>query len=201
MGFELVGRVWTPETFTRYLRDVQLGWADSVCVHHTAEPSLAQRPSGLKVQHIKNIQSFYEGLGWSAGPHLFVSTDDQIFGMSSLWRRGVHAKSFNRSSIGLEMLGDFDNESPTSGRGLDVVETTAQTVAVLLMRMGLQANNETVLFHRDDPRTRKSCPGVLVNKAWFLDKVRGYMGATAPTQPMTLEERVARLEKIWNLTT
>lgn len=195
MGFELTGRVWTPETFADYLQEVQLGWADSVCVHHTAAPSLAQRPHGFTIQHIINIQHFYEGLGWSSGPHLFID-EDQIFGMSSLWRRGVHAKSFNARSIGVEMLGNYDHESPSSGRGLDVIETTAQTVAALLTRMELQADNDTVLFHRDDPKTSKSCPGELINKAWFIDKVRGYMGQTAP---MTLEQRVARLERLAGL--
>jgi len=197
MAFELVGRVWSPESFTEYLDDVQLGWADSVCVHHTAAPSLAQRPHGLKVQHIKNIQSFYQGMGWSAGPHLFISDDDQIFGMSSLWRRGIHARSFNKASVGIEMLGNYDHEDPTTGRGLDVVETTAQTVAALLARMKLPANDETVLFHREDSTSSKTCPGELVNKPWFLSKVQGYMGAT---QPLTIEQRLERIEQYLNLT-
>ena len=149
MGFELVGQAWDVEAFQGYISDINLSWADSVTVHHTAAPSLAQRPDGFKIQHIKNIQSFYEGLGWSSGPHLFV--DDQVFGMSSLWRRGIHARSFNSHSIGIEMLGNYDHESPSSGRGLDVIETTAQVVAALLKRMKLLATDKTILFHRDDP--------------------------------------------------
>ena len=75
-------------------------------MHHTAAPSLAQRPRGLTIQHIRNIQNYYQSqLGWSSGPHLFID-DDQIFGMSSLERRGIHAVSFNRTHIGIEVLGN-----------------------------------------------------------------------------------------------
>jgi len=196
MGFEIVGQAWDVEAFEGYISDISLGWADSVTIHHTASPSLAQRPDGWKLQHMRNIAHYYQKkLGWSAGPHLFTD-EDEVYGMSSLWRRGIHARSFNSNSIGVEMLGNYDSESPSSGRGLDVIETTAQVVAALLTRMKLLATDKTILFHRDDPKTSKTCPGSLINKSWFVSKVQGYMD-DAPT--MTLEERVARIENHLNL--
>jgi len=196
MGFEIVGQAWDVEAFEGYISDISLGWADSVTIHHTASPSLAQRPDGWKLQHMRNIAHYYQKkLGWSAGPHLFTD-EDEVYGMSSLWRRGIHARSFNSNSIGVEMLGNYDSESPSSGRGLDVIETTAQVVAALLRRMKLLATDKTILFHRDDPKTSKTCPGSLINKSWFVSKVQGYMD-DAPT--MTLEERVARIENHLNL--
>ena len=196
MGFENVGRVWTPDTFSTYIKDVSLAWADSVCVHHTAVPDLAQRPHGWKAEHMNNLRHYYENaLGWSAGPHLFTDSD-QAWGLSSLWRRGIHARSFNSHSIGVEMLGNYDSESPSSGRGLDVIETTAQVVAALLTRMKLLATDKTILFHRDDPKTSKTCPGSLINKGWFIGKVQSYM-TDAPT--LTIEQRLARLERLAGL--
>ena len=35
----------------------------------------------------------------------------------------------------------------------------------------LKAGRETVLFHREDPTTRKTCPGTRINKSWFLELV------------------------------
>ena len=166
MGFELVGQVWDPQGFREFVGAQDLGWASGVTMHHTAAPSLAQRPRGLTIQHIRNIQNYYQSqLGWSSGPHLFID-DDQIFGMSSLERRGIHAVSFNRTHIGIEVLGNYDSEPPGSGRGAACWGTAVSAVQILLARMG--KGPEVVNGHRDDPRTSKSCPGSLVD----LDEFR-----------------------------
>ena len=79
MGFELVGRVWDPVGFAAYVRTLDLSWAKGITMHHTAAPSLAQRPQGLKAEHLRNLQSYYQSeLGWSRGPHLFID-EDQIW--------------------------------------------------------------------------------------------------------------------------
>lgn len=177
MGFELVGSVWDREAWREYIAALApstFAWADSITVHHTASPSLAQRPQGWKIQHMRNLKHFYgKELGWGSGPHLFTD-EDQVFGLSSLYRRGVHARSFNSHSIGIEALGNYDFEPCEHGRGEEVWRMTAFVVAVLLKRMGLQPTEETVLFHRDDPKTSKTCPGKLVEKEWFLDMVKGH---------------------------
>jgi hypothetical protein len=99
-------------------------WATSVTIHHTAAPSLAQRPQGFTIQHIINMASFYQrqkssgGNGWPTGPHLFID-DDQIFGMCDFAVKGIHAVSFNTSSIGIEVLGFYDKniENPSRVAG------------------------------------------------------------------------------------
>lgn len=174
MGYELVGKVWDLEGFEKYIskNKSKLKWASSVTNHHTGSPNLAQRPKGWTIQHMKNLQHFYQKqLGWSAGPHLFTD-EDQIFGMSGLHRRGVHAKSFNAYSIGVEGLGNYDSEDPYSGRGLEVFKTTAATFAILLEGMGVGTGVKTVKFHRFDKRTSKSCPGSKYIYQSFLDEIR-----------------------------
>lgn len=130
MGFENVGKVWTPQGLQELLGTLtKPDWCDSVTLHHTAAPSLAQRPDGFNAQHIKNIQSYYQNqLGWSSGPHLFVD-DDQLWGMCDFRRKGIHAVSFNKRSIGIEVLGDYDSESAKTGRGLDCWKTAAAGLA------------------------------------------------------------------------
>ena len=44
--------------------------------------------------------------------------------------------------------------------------------------LGKGASKETVLFHRDDPTTDKSCPGTKVAKDWVL----GLIGQPLPTE-------------------
>lgn len=193
MAFENVGKVWTPASLEEYLKTRKRpDWIKSITIHHTAAPSLAQRPNGFTIQHIINIASFYKrpkasgGQGWSSGPHLFTD-DDQIFGMCDFASKGIHAASFNSSSIGIEVLGCYDKkmEDPKSGRGLACWKNTAETVKVLLDWLELKASSTTVKFHRDDPLTKKTCPGSAVDKDWFLSLIPKALSIPAVSGPQT----------------
>ena len=119
MGFENVGRVWNPKSLEEYLRTItKPDWCKAITLHQTSSPSLAQRPQGLSVGLIDKFRDFYKNdMGWSAGPHLYID-ENEIYGMCDLRKKGVHAVSFNKIAIGIEVLGDYDREDPKSGRGL-----------------------------------------------------------------------------------
>lgn len=173
-----VGQRFTFAEFEAYLTNVKFSSfvPEYVTLHHTAAPSLAQRPDGFSDQHLKNLLSYYQDqLGWSGGPHIFV--DDQpkpIIVFQRLDMRGVHAVSFNKKSWGLEMLGNFDSEDPNSGRGKVVVDNTIKTIALMCKR--LKADARSLKFHRDDPQTTKTCPGTKINKQEILSKLAATMG-------------------------
>lgn len=185
MSFKNTGKVWTIEGFKEYLSTQPKNkWAKAVCLHHMAAPSLKQRPEGLKAQHLENLKSYYSHeLGWSSAPHFFTD-EDQVWGMCPISEFGVHAVSFNRTAIGIEVLGDYDSEDPKSGRGLACWETAAKTTKLLLDYLGLEANDKTVLFHRDDPKTSKTCPGGKVAKTWVLDLIKNGKNIAKPVQPL-----------------
>lgn len=173
MSYNNVGKVWTPDSFGEYLKTIKPPtWAKAVCLHHCYAPSLAQRPQGFKIQHIENMRDFYKGMGWRSGPHIYTD-EDQIFGMTPLTETGVHARSFNRTAIGIEALGNYSKggEDPFSGRGLQVWQLTADITGKLLRWLNLPANDKTVLFHRDDPLTSKDCPGSQITKQWVLSLI------------------------------
>jgi hypothetical protein len=179
MGFENTGRVWTVDSLKSDLAQIKKpDWCNSVTLHHTGAPSLAQRPNGFTAQHLRNIEHYYRVTkGWSSAPHLFVD-EDQLWGMCDFRKKGVHAVSFNGRSIGIEVLGEYDTESPGSGRGLACWKNAAAATKVVLDWLGKGASKETVLFHRDDPTTDKSCPGTKVAKDWVL----GLIGQPLPTE-------------------
>lgn len=185
MGFENTGRVWTPSTFATYLTTITPpAWANSITLHHTGAPSLAQRPNGFTAQHLANLEHFYKVTnGWSSAPHLFVD-DDQLWGMCALNKRGIHAVSFNSTSLGIEVLGHYDLESPRSGRGLSCWRTAAQATRLLADWLKIAITPDTIHFHRDDPQTKKSCPGTKVDKQWFLTLVTN---AQAPAEGPVLD--------------
>lgn len=199
MSFALTGKAWNIAALRSYLIDTDLSWAKSVTMHHTGFPDLSMRSKGLLVQHIKNIRHYYEKeKGWSSGPHLFID-DHDINPMTPLSQRGVHARSFNSNSIGIEVLGNYDSEDPRSGRGLKCWRLAALSVAAILSEMGVQANQSTILFHRDDPKTRKSCPGRKVNKPWFIAMVSNYMTGDVP-EPQEEKEKSDKEEAIdWQI--
>ena len=163
--FPVIGRPLLADGIDAYVRSADPRWIRGITIHHTSAPSLAQRPNGFLEQHMHNLRSYYRGLGWSAGPHFFID-EDQAWAFSPITKPGIHAKSFNRSHVGIEMLGDYDREDPWSGRGLQVLTMTASIVAELLRSLNLDIS--AVNFHRDDPRTDKTCPGSRIEKAKFL---------------------------------
>jgi hypothetical protein len=211
MSFSSVGLVFDLPSFRQHLTGLDMSWAKSVTIHHTGSPDLAARPKGFTIQHMRNIQSYYEGeRKWFRGPHLFTD-EDQIFGMSPLTARGTHAETFNTTSIGIEMLGNYDIDSPFEGRGREVLLRTAATTAAILIKLGLPANELTIHFHRDDPKTSKTCPGTKIEKAPFIALVKNAItAATAPAEKhiippapqfpiltlASLEERIRKLEQL-----
>jgi hypothetical protein len=171
----IVGRSFSPAEFAVYLEALEWGaWIPEFLVlHHTAVPSLAQRPQGLTHQHIVNLESYYRDENeWSAGPHLFVD-DRQIWVFTPLTTPGVHAKSFNAHSLGLEMLGNYDHEPFDSGRGLLVRRMAIAALGALSAVLGLDPGS--LRFHRDEPSTSKTCPGRLVDKAQVVQEIRDYI--------------------------
>lgn len=184
MSYSNVGKVWTPKSIGDYLKNLKKpSWAKGVCIHHTAFPDLAMRPKGLLASHIENIRYGYvNDKKWSAGPHFFTD-EDQVWGMTPPSEKGVHAVGFNSSHIGIEALGDFDREDPASGRGLEVMLTTAAATKQILDWLGLPVNEKTVVFHREDGYTNKTCPGRKITKEWFLGLVRSGPALT-PVAPM-----------------
>lgn len=180
MGFENVGTTWTPGELSGHLATVDRpGWCDSITLHHTGFPNLGMRPNGLTTQHIENIKHGYvNDKKWSTGPHLFID-DTRCLGMCAFGQTGIHAVAFNRRSIGIEVLGNYNEEDPRSGRGAACWGVAFEAAANILAWLGVEPSVSTVFFHRDDPDTDKQCPGSLVQKEWVIEQIQGH-GVTSP---------------------
>ncbi len=169
---QILGKSYTTTAaFATHLESLKFNtWKPScIVIHHCSEPSLAQRPIGFQSKHMENLRDFYEGKGWHAGPHLFID-DHAVWTFSPMTEPGVHAVSFNKTGVGIEMLGDYDVEDPWTGRGLDVLTNTAKAVRGLMRRLSL--DETCIRFHRDDPKTSKTCPGTKISHEQFLALVR-----------------------------
>lgn len=191
MSFDNVGKSWNnPQAFANWLSKQKSGdrTIHRIVMHHTASPSLDQRPVGLTDQHIKNMQHFYEvEKGWSAGPHFFVD-DHRVMGMTPIQDQGIHANSLNTGSIGIEVLGNYDLEDPYSGRGAVCWDNAAWCVKEILNRFpGCK-----ILGHRDAPESNKTCPGAKVD----LDKFRYEVSHEQQPDPAEKQLKSALLDRL-----
>ncbi len=173
----IVGQSFDAEAFDGYCHTLQwLSWRPSfVVLHNTGSPSLAQRPKGLTKQHILNLEAYYrDDQGWKGGPHLFVD-DRQIWVFTPLTVSGTHSPSWNKVSLGVEMLGNFESEAFDSGRGAKVRGNAVAALATLSAILGLDPG--TLRLHREDPLTTHACPGTNVRKLEIVQQVQDLLVA------------------------
>lgn len=147
-------------------------------LHNTYAPTLVQRPIGFTKQHLLNLENFFKGKGWSAGPHLFID-DHKIHVFTPLTVSGVHSPSWNKQAIGVEMLGDYEKELFATGRGKFVRENTVAAIATLSAVLGIDPG--TMRLHKEDKLTsHKTCPGKNVLKAEIIAEVKALMASRHP---------------------
>lgn len=130
LEFAYIGQALTVAEFAAYTQVYAFGTVppDFVVFHHTAVPTLPQWTAGesglgetaIKAKRLKRLgglRDYYEGLGWSAGPHLFID-DRWIYLFTPMYQVGVHAKWGNaframgrlHYSIGIEVIGNYEKQ-------------------------------------------------------------------------------------------
>jgi len=134
--------------------------ATKLVIHHTWKPTKAQWTGQGSVNGLKG---YYERKGWSAGPHLFIA-DDGIWLFTDMKKDGIHAGAGNHRSVGIEVVGNYDNKKWT-GKTYD---NTIGAIKALMKRLKIKENN--VKFHRD--YSSKSCPGWSITKDWLFKQLK-----------------------------
>lgn len=182
----IVGKCFpTAAAFLDYLEGLKFGvWRPRyVTMHHTGAPDLktwrgwqTRAKPVSDEQWLKNLAQYYgETMRWSSGPQFFF-TPNNFCVLSPPTARGVHAVSFNSNSWGVECVGDFDRE-PFEGA---VKAKYVEGLACLHLATGLplapfERGARGLHFHRDDPKTSKTCPGRHVAKADMIASVQAKM--------------------------
>lgn len=155
---------------------------DRMVLHHTWKPTIASW-RGFSTMH--GMRRFYEGKGWSAGPHIYVAPDG-IWLFTPMNEVGIHAgwgnanKEFLQSgyrdfrrlrwySIGIEMVGNYERERPCGV----IWDGSRAVMAALAMRFD-RPIEDCISFHRDHTRS-KTCPGSAVHHEWVYAEVAEWM--------------------------
>lgn len=162
------------------------GWRPSfVVVHNTSEPDLAKwhewrgRSGWSPEQWARNLEGYYKGMGWQAGPHCFVAPDGILL-FTPLTVPGTHSPAWNSRTWGIETVGEFEREA---FEGTSSQASLVGVLAALHGRVGLDPADyhfgvRGLHFHKEDPKTtHKECPGNLMVKEKLVFDVVSAMEA------------------------
>lgn len=175
MPISIINRRLDLHEFRDYVATYDFGTepANKLVVHHTWRPTKDRWGGARSIQGLKR---YYEGKGWPAGPHLFVA-DDGIWLFSPMQKDGIHAGELNHRSIGIEVVGDYDEEKWTG----KTKENVLGVIKVLMTQLGIDKQN--IFFHRDV--SPKSCPGHAITKDWLFAELDDFrIGVTSVSAPI-----------------
>lgn len=176
----IVNKAFTADNVGQYLRTLKRpSFVRFIVVHNTGAPSLktyrgyATRANPISdAQWLRNLEGFYrDKQRWSAGPHWFVTPNKLgLLAFTPSTVRGTHSPSWNSTSLGVEMVGDFQSEPFDPGVRRNVVALLAE------LHIWLDLSPDTIRFHREDSATtHKDCPGKNVIKSALIAEVKAKM--------------------------
>ena len=139
-----------------------------IVLHHSG--------SAMDRTTIHSIHRWHLQLGWlGCGYHYVIHSDGSIFQGRPLDAVGSHARGFNNNSIGICVVGNFEEEYP-----LLCQQESLGKLLVYLINDRLKGQSLSIKRHKDVARTL--CPGK--NFSYFIPVVSGEI------------ERVDRIEKL-----
>lgn len=208
----IVRKAFTLPDLKTFIDSLTFNWKPSLIVwHNTALPTIQQweksyqadLSNGLEpgITRINNLENYFKGMGWSAGPHAFVYKD-KVWAFTPFNKKGVHSPSWNGIAIGIEMIADFAIEDDEHGIGLQIKNNTIALTAMLCEK--LQLNPEVAIkLHKEDPKTTHDCPGhnIAIDKETMIDSVLEYMGSAGEhnAEPIEVKSGLVNVPDYLNL--
>lgn len=133
---------------------------EKIILHHTAIPSRKEF-NGFKT--IKKMQKAHLKRGfYDIGYHFLITPDGKIVCGRNIFYEGAHTKGENRGSIGIALIGNFEEEKPLKKQIISLIK--------LLTILKKFFNIKEIKFHKNyNPETE--CPGKnLINILNYLKK-------------------------------
>jgi hypothetical protein len=116
----------------------------TVVVHHSALP-LRDGPAEIQRVHMR-VLGFAD-----IGYHFLIDADGQLFEGRLLAVRGAHTRGHNTGTVGVALLGHFEQSDPTAA------QQTSLTALLQSLRYTYQISH--LAGHRDFLPTETVCPG------------------------------------------
>jgi len=160
------GRLMSIEQFRAHIATLDLQRVTKVVIHHTYKPDEGDwtRHGGWSYWR-KALQRYYEGLGWTRGPHLLVSYEGiGLFYDMTKTGRAVGGGQLETGTLHIEVVGDFMNRLPAG----ETLNNAVQAAAALMRQTGASLTNHSSVVGGWE------CPGTKLkaNWSWFQGLVQ-----------------------------
>jgi len=152
-------------------------WAPvGIVLHNTAAPSLGQWAGYSDAQKLgwgNNLNRYYQGMHWHAGPHFCGTPESWSLVLSDPQADGVHDSCRNATYFGVETIGNFapGADDPTVGPGWAAMQSSVNIIAALCARFTFDPDT-AIDFHRTCKADGHLCPGTLVADDWALGLIK-----------------------------
>ena len=132
--------------FRRQPHKRDLNEIDTIVLHHSASP---------QDRTIFDVHQWHLNRGWfGCGYHFVIHANGEIYEGRSMDSIGAHARGHNRTSIGICVIGNFEETHPTVPQRI----ATGRLVAYLINKFAsTKRKNLSVKRHKDIVATL--CPG------------------------------------------
>lgn len=127
----------------------------AITVHHDGLDTLITGTSEREsMDRIELYRVGHRGKGWGdIGYHLVIDRAGRLWQGRSIRWQGAHVKNHNEGNIGVLVMGNFEEQYPTSAQ----LKTLEKTIQDLMKAYGVR--KKAVYTHREWPDAQTACPG------------------------------------------
>lgn len=186
-------------------------WFNHIVIHHTVKPVQVDWRGTASMaaleRYYRDSVVWYDAAGnqrrgWNSGPNLFVCLGspqpewDGIYQGTPVGHQGTHAGVCNSSSIGIEVVGNYDL-SPWSGE----LHAFMIDLCVAICRWAKRPAS-IIVGHRDC-NSPKTCPGSQIDLTSFRGQVdavlatNGIWDLWGTEYPLPSEQRIYGIPQAW----
>ena len=123
-----------------------------ITIHHDGMPPVSLRSSSDVAHRLESIRRAHTGRGWAdIGYHYVIDPSGRVWAARPIRYQGAHVRNHNPHNLGVMVLGNFEQQAPTSAarRSLD------RFVAAQALRYRVPLKE--IYTHRELGQT--ACPG------------------------------------------
>ena len=134
-----------------------------IIIHHSGRQ--IDSPTSIKNLHVN--KNGWEDIGY----HFIIGNDNPFVQDGKVYFArpekfvGAHALGFNKNSLGICLIGNFDTHKPTKAQ----IEILIHFLRKKMLQYEIPAKN--VFGHRELQGVTKTCPGTNFNMDWLRQQI------------------------------
>lgn len=146
-------------------------------IHHTWKPAHSAF-NGQNHMQLQEGMYYYHTVvnGWEdIGQHLTLFPDGKWLTGRPFNKTPASISGWNTGALAVEMVGNFDlpGTGEFNSQGYDKLEGRQKEEILKLIKYFIDKYGEhTIIFHRDNPNTTKTCPGTSLDKETLIKEAK-----------------------------